>query len=97
MQGTHGTIGGRHVSWPFRTTLQEEEMQVDHVEDISEGGTGQKVLIPNRKKKNLDEWQFSKGRVLICNGNGFQLRSCVCVCVCVCGYTYGNMLDCTGG
>ena len=55
-------VGGRHVSSPSITTLQETEIQVDHVEDNSETGTGQKGLIDNRKKKNLDEWHSSKGQ-----------------------------------
>jgi hypothetical protein len=62
MERARLTIVGRHVSSPSITTLQEEEIQVDHVEDNSGTGTFQKGLIGNRNYKNLDEWPSSKGQ-----------------------------------
>ena len=62
MEIARRTIGGRRVISSSIITLQEEEIQVDHVEDIHETGTGQKGLIANRKKKNLDEWRSSNGQ-----------------------------------
>jgi hypothetical protein len=48
MEIARRTIGGRHVTSPSITTLQEEEIQVDHVEGNRETGTGQKGPIANR-------------------------------------------------